>query len=76
MKAGVIDVGLPAPLPVYYVQLDVFERHTGYSPDAVQKKIRTGVWREGVHFRRAPDGHIMMDLRAYHAWVENHPQVA
>lgn len=67
---------LPAPIPVYLVQLSVFHQTTGYTPDAVQKKIRNGVWREGVHFRRAPDGHILMDLRAYHAWVENPPQAA
>lgn len=67
---------LPAPLPVYLVQLSVFEATTGYSPDAVQKKIRKGVWREGVHYRRAPDGHILMDLRAYHQWAENQPQAA
>lgn len=67
---------LPAPLPIYYVQLDVFEQATGYSADAVDKKIRRGVWREGVHFRRAVDGHILMDLRAYHAWVESPQQAA
>jgi hypothetical protein len=66
---------LPAHLPVYYVQLDVFEAHTGYSPDAVQKMIKRGVWREGVHFRRR-NGRILMDLRAYHAWVEDPQQAA
>lgn len=69
-------MSLPAPLPIYYVQLDVFEQATGYAADAVQKKIKRGVWREGVHFRRAPDGHVLMDLRAYHAWAENQPQAA
>ena len=67
---------LPAPIAVYYVQLDVFEQATGYSADAVHAKIKRGVWREGVHFRRAPDGHILMDLRAYHAWAESQPQAA
>ncbi len=69
-------MSLPPPLPIYYVKLDVFEQTTGYSPDAVQKKIKRGEWREGIHFRRAPDGHILMDLRAYNAWVENQPQAA
>lgn len=66
----------PAPLPVDLVQLSVFEGCTGYSPDAVQKKIKNGMWREGVHWRRAPDGHILMSLSAYHAWAENRPQAA
>lgn len=68
-------MSLPAPLPVYYVQLDVFEQHTGYTPDAVQKMIQRGEWLEGVHFRRRR-GRVLMDLRAYHAWVENPQQAA
>ncbi len=66
----------PGHLPAYLVQLDVFERATGYSADAVQKKIKRGEWREGVHFRRAPDGHVLMDFRAYHAWAEGRQQAA
>lgn len=66
---------LPAPLAVYYVQLDVFERATGLSPDAVHKMIATGEWTEGVHFRRRR-GRIYADLRGYHSWVENRQQAA
>jgi hypothetical protein len=62
---------LAITLPVHYVRIPVFCTVTGYTPDAVDKKIKRGVWREGIHFRRAPDGHILIDLRAYHAWVEN-----
>jgi hypothetical protein len=63
-------------MPVYYVKLSLFESLTGYSPDAVHAKIRKGIWRDGVHFRRAEDGNILMDLRAYHAWAENPQQAA
>jgi hypothetical protein len=66
----------PGHIPVYLVQLDVFERATGYTPDAVQKKIQRGEWREGIHFRRAPDGRLLMDLRGYHAWAEGQRQAA
>jgi hypothetical protein len=66
----------PGHLPVYFVKLTVFEQLTGYTPDAVHAKIKAGVWREGVHFRRAPDGHILMDLRAYHTWAEGQRQAA
>lgn len=62
-------------LPVYLVQLDVFERATGLSPDAVQKLIHRGEWTEGVHFRRR-NGRIYADLRSYHTWVEGQPQAA
>jgi hypothetical protein len=59
-----------------YVQISVFGEQTGYSADAIDKKIKRGVWREGVHYRRAPDGHILLDWEAYEAWVENRPPEA
>lgn len=62
----------PVPcLPVDYIQLSVFNTITGYSSDAAQKKIQRGEWREGVHFRHAPDGKILMSLKGYHAWAES-----
>lgn len=70
-----MSTDLPAPLAVYYVQLDVFERCTGLSSDAVHKMIATGEWVEGVHFRRRR-GRIYADLRAYHAWVEGQQRAA
>lgn len=63
-------------LPVYLVRIPVFCAATGYSEDAVEKKIKRGVWTEGIHYRRAPDGHLLIDLKAYHAWAENQNQAA
>lgn len=60
-------------LPVYYVRVPIFCAATGYSKDAVDAKIRKGVWIEGKQYRRAPDGHILVDLRRFHEWVENPP---
>lgn len=53
-----------------YVRTKRFAELTGYTENAVRGKIQEGVWIEGVHFRRAPDGHILVDLRAYERWVE------
>jgi hypothetical protein len=50
--------------------IPVFCSLTGYTPKAVQRKIQSGVWIEGRHYRRAPDGHITMNLQAYYEWVE------
>lgn len=61
--------------PVFHVQLGVFESLTGYSPDAVQKMIKCGEWREGVHFRRKR-GRVLVDLRGYNEWVEGQQQEA
>jgi hypothetical protein len=53
-----------------WVLVPVFCQLTGYSDKAVRRKIQEGKWLEGRHFRKAPDGHITMNLQAYYAWVE------
>lgn len=53
-----------------YVRLPKFEELTGYSQKAVYEKIREGVWVQGREYRKAPDGHILVDLRGYERWVE------
>jgi hypothetical protein len=45
------------------------EAATGYSEKAIRRKIEDGVWIEGKHWRRAPDGHIFIDLAALNAWI-------
>jgi hypothetical protein len=55
---------------VKYVLLPVFCAITGYTDKAVRRKIEDGIWRQGKHYRKAPDGHITMDLQAYYKWVE------
>lgn len=56
-----------------YVLARKFEELTGYTAQAVKRKIQTGVWREGREYRRAPDGHILVNLEGYERWVENLP---
>lgn len=53
-----------------YVRLPLFEKLTGYTQKAVRRKIETGAWLEGREYRRAPDGHIIVDLQGYYKWVE------
>lgn len=43
---------------------------TGYSVDAVQSKIKSGVWAKGVHWRNSPDNRRQINLEAYEKWVE------
>jgi hypothetical protein len=53
-----------------YVLIPVFCALTGYTPKAVQKKIEKRQWRVGQVVRKAPDGHVTIDLDAYEKWVE------
>ena len=59
-----------------YVRLNRFELLTGYTEKAVRRKIEEGIWLEGREFRRAPDGHILVDLLGYEKWVEHRQPVA
>ena len=53
-----------------WVLIPMFASMTGYTDKAVRRKIEDGVWIEGKHYRRAPDGRITMNLKKYYQWVE------
>jgi len=57
-------------LTVRYIRLPRFEQISGYTQKAVRRKIEEGKWIEGMQFRRAPDGHILIDMKGYQKWVE------
>lgn len=53
-----------------YMLVPLFCQKTGYTDRAVRIKIQRGVWIEGKHYKRAPDGHISIDYKAYQRWVD------
>jgi hypothetical protein len=53
-----------------YVLLPLANVVTGYSVKAMERKIERGDWVEGKVWKRAPDGHILIDLVGYQRWVE------
>lgn len=53
-----------------WVLLPLFCMCTGYSIKAVRRKIEEGKWIEGRMYRRAPDGHININLQEYYRWVD------
>lgn len=53
-----------------YVRIKKFCETTGYTTRAVETKIYRGVWAEGRHYRRAPDGCIFIDMEGFEKWVE------
>ena len=58
-------------LPARYVLLPLANALTGYSVKAMERKIERGDWQEGKVWKRAPDGHIMIDMVGYQKWVES-----
>jgi hypothetical protein len=53
-----------------YLLIPKFCAESGYSDKAVRRKIEEGVWIEGQQFRKAPDGHVMIDVEGVERWVE------
>ena len=53
-----------------WMLLPLFCAMTGYTEKAVRRKIEDGVWLQGRVWRKAPDGHVTIDLQAYYRWVE------
>ncbi len=43
---------------------------TGYSEDAIRSKMADGTWLEGVVWKKAPDGRVLISEEGYDAWVE------
>jgi hypothetical protein len=68
--ARVASAITPALAPARYVRIPLFEALTGYSAKAVEGKIATGAWVEGREYKRAPDGHTLVDMKGYERWVE------
>lgn len=56
--------------PARYVLLSLAQSVTGYTVKAMERKIERGDWQEGKVWRRAPDGHICIDLLGYEKWIE------
>jgi len=56
-----------------YVTIAKFAAESGYTEDAIRTKIRDGIWREDLEWRKAPDGRVLIDVDGYHRWVETGP---
>lgn len=66
---------------IRYVLIDAFcnpqsQHYAGYTRTAVEKKIEKGTWRYGQVLRKAPDGHVMIDLEGFNKWVAAEKAVA
>lgn len=53
-----------------YVTIDKFSKRSGYTEDAIRAKIKSGVWLEGVVWKKAPDGRQLISIVGYKLWVE------
>jgi len=56
---------------VNWVTIEKFCGYSGYSKIAVNKKIHNGMWLEGLIWKKAKDGRILINLQGYDQWVQS-----
>jgi len=56
------------PIPLKWVTLQLYSASSGYSVGALRQKIRRGHFAEGLHFRKAPDGRVLINVQACQNW--------
>jgi len=54
-----------------YLTKKKFAIESGYTLNAIDTKIRDGVWRLGREFTKAPDGQVLISVEGFTIWVEN-----
>ena len=54
-----------------YVKMEKFSEQSGYTIKAIRRKMEEGVFIEGTHYRKAPDGRILINIVEYERWVES-----
>ena len=52
-----------------WVTIKKCEELSGYSARAIEMKKSKGIWKEGVHWIKAPDGRIMININTIQSWM-------
>jgi len=53
-----------------YVTTKKLSEITGYTREAISNKTKKGIWQRNLHYYKAPDGRLMMNLEAIFQWIE------
>jgi hypothetical protein len=54
-----------------WVTIKKFSQLCGYSEDAIRAKIKKGQWMIDQHFKKAPDGRILIGIKEVEKWITN-----
>lgn len=58
-----------------WILLKKFCDLVGYSKHAFYAKKQRGIWVKGIHWKYAPDGHIVINWQEIEKWVEAGPDM-
>ena len=54
-----------------WVTIKKFSELSGYSEDAIRAKRKKGQWVIDQHFKKAPDGRILIGIKEVEKWIES-----
>lgn len=54
-----------------WMLLRAWTERSGYTKHAFHAKKNAGIWVEGEHWIKSPDGKIQIDWRAMDDWIES-----
>lgn len=53
--------------------LDKFSQESGMSKESIRALKKKGVWRDTVHWTKAANGRIFINIVAVEQWIEGKP---
>ncbi len=56
--------------PIKFVTIGKASELLGYSERAIEGKRADGVWLQDVHWKKAPDGRILINLEEIERWID------
>lgn len=56
-------------MEIRWVTINRLSEITGYTIGALKQKVYQGIFVQGIHYRKSPDGRIHFDLKRYEEWV-------
>jgi hypothetical protein len=51
------------------VTIEKCSQITGLTEEAIRQLKKKGQWREKIHWHKAPNGRIFIDLKAVNQWI-------
>jgi len=54
-----------------YVTVKKFSELSGYTQDGIRGKIKNGKWLSDRHWKKAPDGRILINVKEVEKWIES-----
>lgn len=52
-----------------YVTIDKCSELMGLSAEAIRQYKKKGQWREKIHWYKAPNGRIFINIKAVNSWI-------